>query len=62
MEIHFRRTRDRTAGDAISIFSVTGLLGFAAVRAEKSCSLRKRPVRELLFPFDILSDGMTVPE
>lgn len=29
VEIHFRRTRDRTVGDAISIFSVTGLLGFA---------------------------------
>jgi uncharacterized protein (TIGR03382 family) len=29
IQMRFQRTRDRTAGDAISAFSAVGLLGFA---------------------------------
>jgi hypothetical protein len=32
VEVRFRRTRDRTTGDAISLISAMGLLGFAAIR------------------------------
>jgi hypothetical protein len=36
VELRFQRTWDRVAGDAISVFSVIGLLGFAYVRKRQS--------------------------
>ncbi len=39
VEVRFRRTWDRTAGDAISLISAIGLMGFAFSRARKSSAL-----------------------
>jgi hypothetical protein len=39
VEVRFRRTWDRTAGDAISLISAIGLLGFAFLRTRKSSAL-----------------------
>jgi hypothetical protein len=42
LEVRFRRTWDRTTGDAVSLISAIGLLGFSFSRRRKSTAVRIR--------------------